>query len=63
MMDDTVFALILRGIGERKLALQEGLASGGARNYEEYCRLVGEYSALQRLEDDVKDLEKRFIAD
>lgn len=63
MMESTVFALLLRSIGERKQALQESLAHGGAKNYEEYCKSVGEYSALQRLEDDVKDLEKRFIAD
>lgn len=62
-METTVFALLLRSIVERKQALQEGLASGGAKNYEDYCRMVGEYSALQRMEDDVKDLEKRFIAD
>lgn len=62
-MQDTIFTYLLRSINERKHALQEGLASGGAKNYEEYCRMVGEYSALQRVEDDVKDLEKRFIAD
>lgn len=62
-MEDTVFALLLRGISERKQALSESLAAGGAKNYEEYCKMVGEYSAHQRLEDDVKDLEKRFIAD
>lgn len=62
-MENTVFTLLLRSTGERKQALQESLASGGARNYEDYCRMVGEYAALQRMEDDVKDLEKRFIAD
>jgi hypothetical protein len=62
-MNDTIFTYLLRSLTDRKQALQEGLASGGAKNYEEYCRMVGEYSALQRLEADVKDLEKRFIAD
>jgi hypothetical protein len=62
-MEDTVFALILRGLAERKSNLQEHLANGGARSFEEYCRSVGEYAATQRLEDDVKELEKRFIAD
>lgn len=62
-MQDTIFTYLLRGLHERKQALQEGLANGGAKNYEDYCKMVGEYSALQRLEDDVKDLEKRFIAD
>jgi len=62
-MEDTVFALLLRSVNERKQALQEGLACGGAKSYEDYCRLVGEYTAMRRFEDDVKDLEKRFIAD
>lgn len=62
-MESTVFALLIRSINERKQALQESLASGGAKNYEDYCRMVGEYAALQRMEDDVKDLEKRFVAD
>ncbi len=62
-MQDTLFTLIFREIDDRKKALQESLANGGARNYEDYCRNVGEHSALQRMEDYVKDLEKRFIAD
>lgn len=62
-MESTVFALLIRSINERKQALQESLASGGAKNFEDYCRMVGEYAALQRMEDDVKDLEKRFVAD
>jgi hypothetical protein len=41
----------------------EHLANGGAKSYEDYCRATGEYTALQRMEDDIKDLEKRFIAD
>lgn len=62
-MTETIFTYLLRSLTERKQALQESLAGGGAQSYDEYCRMVGEYSALQRLEDDVKDLEKRFIAD
>lgn len=61
MMENTVFALLLREFGERKESLKEFLASGGAENYEAYCRVVGEYAALQGAESTVKDLEKRFI--
>lgn len=63
MMDDTVFTLLLRGIAEQKRDLMDHLAGGGAKSYEDYCRCTGEYKALQRVFDDIKDLEKRFIAD
>ena len=54
---------MLRGLDEQKSAIERHLATGGAKTYEDYCRSVGEYTALQRMYDDVKDLEKRFIAD
>lgn len=62
-MEDTIFTYLLRGLNEQKEAIRDMLASGGAKTYEDYCRSVGEYTAIQRMYDDVKDLEKRFIAD
>jgi hypothetical protein len=62
-MEATIFAFMLRGLDEQKEAIRHHLATGGAKTYEDYCRSVGEYTALQRMYDDVKDLEKRFIAD
>lgn len=62
-MDDTVFALLLRSLAEQKQNLMEHLAGGGAKSYEEYCNCTGQFAALQRVYDDIKDLEKRFIAD
>ena len=62
MEEDTVFVVLLRNIAERKARLMEHLANGGAKSYDEYCRWTGEFSALQTMEDDIKDLEKRFIA-
>lgn len=62
-MEDTVFAFLLRSINEQKEAIRDMLASGGAKTYEDYCRSTGEFAALQRMFDDIKDLEKRFIAD
>ena len=62
-MEDTIFAFLLRNIAEQKTALELHLATGGAKDYEDYCRSTGEYAALQRMYDDMKDLEKRFIAD
>jgi len=61
-MEDTIFAFMIRGLNEQKSAIEHHLATGGAKSYEDYCRSVGEYTALQRMYDDVKDLEKRFIA-
>lgn len=62
-MEDTIFALLLRDIGDKKEAIKNSLAGGMVKSYEDYCGLVGEYSALSRVENDIKDLEKRFIAD
>lgn len=60
-MEDTVFALLLRDIAEKKSSIELFLASGNAKSYEEYCRITGEYSALVKIHDDIKELEKRFI--
>jgi hypothetical protein len=63
MMEQTVFVLLLRGISEKKQSLSSHLANGNARSYEDYCRIVGEYAAYDQIEVDVKELEKRFIAE
>jgi hypothetical protein len=62
-MESTVFALLHRNIEEQKEDIKEYLASGGAKNYDEYCRAHGQYVALDRMTDNLKELEKRFIAD
>jgi hypothetical protein len=62
-METTVFTLLLRASTEQKQALMEHLANGGAKSYEDYCRITGEYAAYQRMEDAIKELEKRFIAE
>jgi hypothetical protein len=61
-MEDTVFTLLLKEISEKREAIKEHLAGGGATTFEAYCLLVGEYSSLVRVEDDIKRLEERFIA-
>lgn len=60
-MESDVFSALLRRIHERKQHIEQGLASGGAKSYEDYCRLVGEYAALSDTEQDIKELEKRYI--
>jgi hypothetical protein len=61
-MEDTIFALLLRDIHAKKEAIKDTLACGGVSSFEAYCTLVGEYSALDRVEGDIKSLEERFIA-
>jgi hypothetical protein len=61
-MEDTIFALLLRDIRSKKDVIRDTLAGGGAASFEEYCKLVGEYSAYDRVEGDIKYLEERFIA-
>jgi hypothetical protein len=60
-MESNIFEVLLRRIGERKQHIEQGLANGGAKNFEDYCRLVGEYAALCDTEVDIKELEKRYI--
>jgi len=60
-MESNIFELLLRRINERKQHIEQGLATGGAKNFEDYCRLVGEYAALSDTEADIKELEKRYI--
>lgn len=58
-----IFSVLFREINERKAALSESVMSGGVKNYEEYCKLVGRYQSLEEMESTVKELEKRYIAD
>jgi hypothetical protein len=53
--------LIMTKLYDQKSSIELFLASGGAKSYEEYCRMVGEYSALLKMEGDIKDVEQRFI--
>jgi len=60
-MESNIFSVLLHRINERKQHIEQGLAAGGAKNFEDYCRLVGEYAALNDTEADIKELEKRYI--
>lgn len=60
MQIDLVPTLLIQ-IDERKSSIAQFLANGGAKSFEEYCRCVGEYSALNKVMDDIKDVEQRFI--
>jgi hypothetical protein len=60
-MDMDAIPTILHRIAEQKSSLELFLAGGGAKSYEDYCRTVGEYSALNKIESDIKEIERMFI--
>ena len=60
-MGESIFYVVLRDIDEKKSSIELFLAQGGATTQEQYWKTVGEYSALQRIEGDLKDLEERVI--
>lgn len=60
-MEAQLIEMLLHRVGEQKSSIALFLANGGAKSFEEYCRLVGEYSAFCRLESDIKDAEQTLI--
>lgn len=60
-MSDTLFALLRRRIGESKESVEQFLANGGAESLEQYNRIVGRYEALQMIDDEIAELEKRYV--
>lgn len=62
-MDETVFMAIYRRLADRKSVLTEYLMQGGASDYTTYAQAVAQYEMCSTIEDDLKELEKRFVAD
>lgn len=63
MSESNPFFLMLRKISEQKSAVELYLARGNAKTHDEYCKLVGSYETLERVEEEIKDIEQRYIAD
>jgi hypothetical protein len=61
MMEGQIFEAIISRLQQQKSDIELFLANGGAKNYEEYCRMVGEYTSLLKTEGDIKDIEQRFL--
>ena len=59
-MDETIVVLLRRYVKERKEGLAGALLRGGASDYPAYVKLAGQYAMLEEIEDEIKDLEKRF---
>lgn len=55
------FAAIRRRVEEMKSSIELSLATGRAKDYAEYSRMVGEYSALMKVEGELSDIEQRYI--
>ncbi len=60
-METQITELLMIRVREQKSSIELFLANGGAKTFDEYSRLVGEYSAFCRLESDIKDAEQTFI--
>ena len=60
-MSDTAFALIYRKLDEYEVELKEYLATGSVDSMELYNRMVGRLEAIRYLNEDVKEIETRYI--
>ena len=61
MNDD--YGLILKRISDQKTHIQEHLWKGGAKTFDEYTSMVGEYRGLLKIEQVILDLQKKAIED
>jgi hypothetical protein len=60
-MEDSVFAILYRRISERRQALADFVVQGGAPDYVAYARATAQHEAYLTLEEDIKELERRFM--
>lgn len=60
-MELDVFSILERRIRESKSSIEQFLAGGGATSQEIYWKNVGKYDALCAVEEELRDIEKRYI--
>jgi hypothetical protein len=60
-VESDVFTLLFRRLADRKMYIEQSLAGGAARDFTEYSRMVGEYAAFVEMENEIKDIEKRYL--
>jgi len=54
--------LVIKGkIAEYKSSIELFLAEGGAKTQEDYVKLTGKYEAFRIIEEDLLEIEKRYI--
>ena len=60
-MSDPLLSLIKNKIADYKSSIELFLAEGGATTHEDYVKLTGKYEAFRMLEEDLLEIEKKYI--
>jgi len=60
-VNDPLLALIKSKIADYKSSIELFLAEGGATTHEDYVKLTGKYEAFRLLEEDLLEIEKKYI--
>lgn len=60
-MSDPLLILIKTKIADYKSSIELFLAEGGASTHEDYVKLTGKYEAFRILEEDLLEIEKKYI--
>ena len=60
-MSDPLILVIKGKISEYKSSIELFLAEGGAKTQEDYVKLTGKYEAFRIIEEDLSEIEKRYI--
>ncbi len=60
-MTDPLILVIKGKIAEYKSSIELFLAEGGAKTQEDYVKLTGKYEAFRIIEEDLSEIEKRYI--
>ena len=60
-MNDPLLELIKNKIADYKSSIELFLAEGGATTHEDYVKLTGKYEAFRMLEEDLLEIEKKYI--
>ena len=60
-MSDPLLILIKTKIADYKSSIELFLAEGGASTHEDYVKLTGKYEAFRMLEEDLLEIEKKYI--
>jgi len=60
-VSDPLILVIKSKIAEYKSSIELFLAEGGAKTQEDYVKLTGKYEAFRIIEEDLREIEKRYI--
>jgi len=60
-MEESVFGVLYRRIAEHREGLAAYMVSGGPPDYVAYAKAAAQHEAFRIIEEDIKELEKRFM--